>query len=442
MTDRFGNLVQHYEYSAFGQTGYVNNTSAYPVSNRYTGQVSDDETGLYYYGARYYDPQLGRFIQPDTEVQSPDDSQSLNRYSYCANNPINCVDPSGHFFLLIAIIGAIIGALIGGTVAAVTHQNVLLGVLSGAVSGFFIGAGISIGGTSLANAIGCCARVGAAIGSALGGAAGGAASSAIQGGNPGMGALIGGASGAIFGFLDGNQASSDFYLSHGASSASVPGTTSQISGDTTTIMDTIRGIGQAANAAAAHIVQASEAVGEYIENGVPDVFTAAQASALASGTTALSIGLAGAEGALQGLAASFDGAIAFTGWAPFHNLYDDNPEAAGFSEAVGGFGLQTLATAGVGEILQAYKIPSTLYHFTSTETATEIRAQGLIRVGTQRIGVFGRGVYASRWDSPIAAKLMGARSVETSISFSTRGLSVSRTLIPGAFRVRGNVPIP
>ena len=42
------------------------------------------------YGARYYDPQLGRFIQPD-----PTDSQSLNRYSYCRNNPLNATNPSG-----------------------------------------------------------------------------------------------------------------------------------------------------------------------------------------------------------------------------------------------------------------------------------------------------------------------------------------------------------
>src|SRR5262249_24468871 len=66
-----------------------------PVSNRYTGQISDDETGLYYYGARYYDPQLGRFIQPDPTIPDPGSSQSYNRYSYCRNNPLNAVDPSG-----------------------------------------------------------------------------------------------------------------------------------------------------------------------------------------------------------------------------------------------------------------------------------------------------------------------------------------------------------
>jgi RHS repeat-associated protein len=95
LTDNSGNLVQHYEYSTFGQTSYQNNTSAFPVSNRYTGQTADDETGLMYYGGRYYDPQLGRFIQPDPTIPSPTDSQSFNRYSYCSNNPMNEIDPSG-----------------------------------------------------------------------------------------------------------------------------------------------------------------------------------------------------------------------------------------------------------------------------------------------------------------------------------------------------------
>ena len=99
LTDRTGQMVQHYEYSTFGQASYQNNTSAYQVSNRYTGQVCDDETGLYYYNARYYDPQLGRFIEADTIVPGADSSQNLNRYSYVNNNPINQTDPNGHGFL-------------------------------------------------------------------------------------------------------------------------------------------------------------------------------------------------------------------------------------------------------------------------------------------------------------------------------------------------------
>ncbi len=65
---------------------------------RFTGQILDPESGLYYYGARYYDPELGRFISPDPIVPSPGDPQSLNRYSYVRNNPVKYIDPTGHGF--------------------------------------------------------------------------------------------------------------------------------------------------------------------------------------------------------------------------------------------------------------------------------------------------------------------------------------------------------
>ena len=56
-----------------------------------------DGTGLYYYGARYYDPAIGRFISADIIVQSPANPQTLNRYSYCINNPLKYIDPTGHY---------------------------------------------------------------------------------------------------------------------------------------------------------------------------------------------------------------------------------------------------------------------------------------------------------------------------------------------------------
>jgi RHS repeat-associated protein len=56
-----------------------------------------DGTGLYYYGARYYDPVIGRFISADTIVQSFANPQTLNRYSYCLNNPLKYTDPTGHY---------------------------------------------------------------------------------------------------------------------------------------------------------------------------------------------------------------------------------------------------------------------------------------------------------------------------------------------------------
>ena len=95
-TDKSGNQIQHYEYSAFGQTRYTQSTNVFKVSRLYTGQVLDDATGLYYYNARYYDPILGRFTQPDNIIPDLFNPQSYNRYSYCVNNPLRFTDPSGH----------------------------------------------------------------------------------------------------------------------------------------------------------------------------------------------------------------------------------------------------------------------------------------------------------------------------------------------------------
>jgi len=63
---------------------------------QYTGQRADSSTGLYAMGVRWYDPQLGRWTQPDTIVPEPGNPQDLNRYTYCRNNPTRYIDPAGH----------------------------------------------------------------------------------------------------------------------------------------------------------------------------------------------------------------------------------------------------------------------------------------------------------------------------------------------------------
>ncbi len=65
------------------------------TDEKFTGQRLDQD-GLYYYGARYYDPGIGRFISADPIVPQWTNPQSLNRYSYCYNNPLVFVDPTGH----------------------------------------------------------------------------------------------------------------------------------------------------------------------------------------------------------------------------------------------------------------------------------------------------------------------------------------------------------
>lgn len=62
----------------------------------YTGQRRDSGMELYWYRSRWYDPEIGRFIQPDTIVPEPSNPQALNRYAYTLNNPIKYTDLGGH----------------------------------------------------------------------------------------------------------------------------------------------------------------------------------------------------------------------------------------------------------------------------------------------------------------------------------------------------------
>ncbi|MGB5664287.1 RHS repeat domain-containing protein, partial [Eudoraea sp.] len=63
----------------------------------FTGHEMMDEVGLIHMNGRIYDPFMGRFVQADPFVSDPTESQSLNRYSYILNNPLNATDPTGHF---------------------------------------------------------------------------------------------------------------------------------------------------------------------------------------------------------------------------------------------------------------------------------------------------------------------------------------------------------
>jgi RHS repeat-associated protein len=98
VTDAQGNLFEDISYDPFGATrsdSIPPNTTS-NVNHKYTGQELDAETGLYNYNARLYDPDLGRFLTPDTIVPDPENPQALNRYSYVINNPMLYSDPTGH----------------------------------------------------------------------------------------------------------------------------------------------------------------------------------------------------------------------------------------------------------------------------------------------------------------------------------------------------------
>jgi len=94
ITDINGAQAQVDEYDTWGAVSKA--VGNIDQTHRFTGQELDPESGLYYYGGRYYDQEIGRFVSPDPFVQAPAEPQTLNRYGYVLNSPQNYIDPSGY----------------------------------------------------------------------------------------------------------------------------------------------------------------------------------------------------------------------------------------------------------------------------------------------------------------------------------------------------------
>ena len=94
VTDANGEVSQHVEYVPFGEVFIEELSSSAKLNPPYlfNGKEFDEETGLYYYGARYYDPRISLWLSTDPmELKYP----NISTYTYCANNPIIAIDPNG-----------------------------------------------------------------------------------------------------------------------------------------------------------------------------------------------------------------------------------------------------------------------------------------------------------------------------------------------------------
>jgi RHS repeat-associated protein len=96
MTQANGTVCFDAEYFPYGQElDHTNTCNTINTTYKFTGYERDGETGLDYAFARYYNDRLGRFMSGDPLGGGTGDPQSLNRYAYVSNNPVNLIDPSG-----------------------------------------------------------------------------------------------------------------------------------------------------------------------------------------------------------------------------------------------------------------------------------------------------------------------------------------------------------
>ena len=182
VTDWRGKQYEHIEYTPYGEL-WIEEVAAGldKLPFRFTGKEMDEETGLYYYGARYLDPKYSRWLSGDPALseyipKAPIDDEAkkhneklpgmggvfnvvnLHLYHYAGNNPVKYTDPDGKFINI--IIGAVVGGSLAGGVSVATQfvkgegidlKKVLLAAAGGALSGGLAATGVGLVGQVLAN---------------------------------------------------------------------------------------------------------------------------------------------------------------------------------------------------------------------------------------------------------------------------------------------------
>jgi RHS repeat-associated protein len=172
VTDGTGAVKARHDYVPFGEeigsnTGGRDGVTGYAAVDstrqRFTSKERDTESGLDYFGARYYSSAQGRFINPDEFTGGPDDlyyfaddasdnptfyadifdPQTLNKYQYCLNNPLRYVDPDGHKNPTTTV--ALREGVKAGTTATVATGSPLIGVAAAGIAITYVAVDQTVG---------------------------------------------------------------------------------------------------------------------------------------------------------------------------------------------------------------------------------------------------------------------------------------------------------
>ena len=171
--DAYGDVIAKYKYDAWGnvlqETNLYNSGMASKNPFRYRGYYYDSETGFYYLQTRYYDPEIGRFINADdyelvgTLASVPG---QLNMYAYCGNNPVMYTDPTGqawwHWVVgaaLVVVAAIAVLATAGGVAAGVGAVATVLAGGSASTLGATVAASAFIGASTTYIAMGIAAGI-------------------------------------------------------------------------------------------------------------------------------------------------------------------------------------------------------------------------------------------------------------------------------------------
>lgn len=144
-TDATGYIIWQQQYAPYGTE--LNGINRPNHSTSYTGKPKNQDTGLSYYGARYYSPDLGRFMSIDPESVNPENIMSFNRYAYANNNPYLYKDPTGNFP---DPIEAVAGAILGG-IAGYSQTGTFSGTIIGGAIGSVTAVATSVAGSYAAS---------------------------------------------------------------------------------------------------------------------------------------------------------------------------------------------------------------------------------------------------------------------------------------------------